>query len=132
MYDAGLLCRLPTDRLFAKTFTLCRFAESVRSRFWDIAEVRYNGVMTVEGIDTQHEPHVHASRRLVVGVGAVLVVAALGSVWVLWGEAFLKRCGIASCPFKDAPVERRFKLPPGAFDTPPREPQQPDIVEVQP
>jgi len=43
--------------------------------------------------ETLHEPHEHAHKRLVVGVGAVVALAVLGGiVWALWGEEIHEAC----------------------------------------
>ena len=51
-------------------------------------------------VETQHEAHHHASRRLVVGVGAVVVVALAAAVWVLWGDEIKEACtgNDGACP----------------------------------
>lgn len=44
-------------------------------------------------LDTQHEPHEHAPRRVMVGVTAVIVVFVLGGIiWSRWGSQIEKIC----------------------------------------
>ncbi len=48
---------------------------------------------TVERADTRHEAHEHAHKRLLTGVGAVVVLAVVaGIVWVYWGEEIHEAC----------------------------------------
>lgn len=43
--------------------------------------------------ETQHEPHEHASRRVVIGVTATVLIFVLGGfIWSRWGDAIEDIC----------------------------------------
>jgi hypothetical protein len=43
--------------------------------------------------DRHHEPHEHARSRVLLGIGAVLVVIGVGTfVWSQWGEEIQEAC----------------------------------------
>jgi len=44
-------------------------------------------------LDTQHEPHEHAPKRVIIGVVAVVAVFILGGfIWSRWGPQIEKIC----------------------------------------
>ena len=43
-------------------------------------------------VDTQHEPHEHAKKRVLLGVGAVVVLALVIGVWLAWGDTIKEKC----------------------------------------
>ncbi len=57
-------------------------------------------------VDTRHEPHVHAARRVWVSIGAIIAVAVVaGVVWFVWGPALLQACrGDTGCSVRPGDV----------------------------
>jgi len=44
-------------------------------------------------VDTQHEAHPHAHKRLYIGVGAIVVIAIIAFVvWPKWGDTIKEKC----------------------------------------
>lgn len=44
-------------------------------------------------IDTRHEPHEHAPRRLIIGIVALVLFLLIGGfVWAQWGEEIQETC----------------------------------------
>lgn len=41
---------------------------------------------------TKHEPHEHAHKRVLIGIGAVVVVAIVSVVWARWGGEIKEAC----------------------------------------
>jgi hypothetical protein len=70
--------------------------------------------------DTQHEPHPHAPKRLIIGVLAVIVVFVLGGViWSRWGGEIERICfGEESCDVDPVGeyVEGTLRYDTSAFD----------------
>lgn len=42
--------------------------------------------------DTKHEPHKHAKSRVLIGIGAILLLLLAGIVWSRWGNAIQEKC----------------------------------------
>ena len=43
--------------------------------------------------ETKHEPHTHAKQRIIIGLGAVLVVLlAIFFIWPRWGDTIKEKC----------------------------------------
>ncbi len=42
--------------------------------------------------DTRHGPHPHASKRLLVGIGSVVLITAGVVIWIFWGEEIKEVC----------------------------------------
>jgi hypothetical protein len=92
-------------------------------------QVRYN-VETMDGSteqqptsaqsETQHEPHPHAPKRLIIGVLAVIVVFVLGGIiWSRWGNQIERICfGEESCDVEPVGeyVEGTLQYDTSAFD----------------
>jgi len=45
-----------------------------------------------EVIDTKHEPHEHARPRILIGLGAIVLLLLVGLVWSRWGDAIKEKC----------------------------------------
>jgi hypothetical protein len=46
-----------------------------------------------EAVDTQHEAHPHAHKRLIIGVSALAVVLiAAFIIWPRWGDTIKEKC----------------------------------------
>lgn len=70
-------------------------------------------------VATQHEAHHHASRRVAVSVGALVVAACAAAAWVLWGDAIRRACmGDGACPVNLGTSTGKIEpVDPGAFAT---------------
>ncbi len=63
-----------------------------------------------EGLQTEHEPHEHAQKRITMALVAILCVLGLGFLWSQWGEEIKQACtggdeeGACAIDLPDAPA----------------------------
>jgi hypothetical protein len=54
--------------------------------------VKTDTIEVTEKEDTKHEPHKHAQSRVLIGVGAVLLLLFAGIAWSRWGDTIQEKC----------------------------------------